>query len=203
MFGHMETLIGWGLTTLVAAFIGSFLGGYLKKKGENLATHEDIDKLVAEMKAVTQATKEIEARISNEVWERQKRWEVKREAIFEAMKNLATIDDEMMKLNTVFQAARQSGNPREIPWVKQKSEAANVWTQASATFERTKLMVLMVCGKEVQKEFGAVSLTIRAIVDGILRDNAEIYAQSLPKLLSEEANLSSAIRKELRIDEPT
>jgi hypothetical protein len=199
----METLTVWGLTTLVAAFIGSFLGGYLKKKGENLVTHEDVDKLVAEMEAVTQATKEIEARISNEVWERQKRWEVKREAIFEAMKNLATIDDEMMKLNTVFQAARQSGNPLEISWVKQKSEAANVWTQASATFERTKLMVLMVCGKEVQKEFGAVSLTIRAIVDGILRDNAEIYAKSLPKLLSEEANLSSAIRKELRIDEPT
>lgn len=26
----------WGLVTLVSAFIGSYLAGYLKKKGENL-----------------------------------------------------------------------------------------------------------------------------------------------------------------------
>jgi hypothetical protein len=42
----MENLLWWGLTTLVSAFVGSYLAGYLKRKGENLATHEDIGKLV-------------------------------------------------------------------------------------------------------------------------------------------------------------
>ena len=66
-------LIAWGLTTLVTAFVGSYLAGYLKKKGENLATHEDIDKLVEQVAAVTTASKKIEAQISDSVWNRQKR----------------------------------------------------------------------------------------------------------------------------------
>jgi hypothetical protein len=35
------------------AFVGSFLGAYVKRKGENLATHEDLDKLVKQVHAVT------------------------------------------------------------------------------------------------------------------------------------------------------
>jgi len=37
-----------------------------KKKGENLATHEDLDKLVVQVRAVTTTTKEIEAKISTD-----------------------------------------------------------------------------------------------------------------------------------------
>jgi hypothetical protein len=48
----MENLLALGLTTLASAFIGSYLASYLKKKGENLATHEDIDKLVDQVRAV-------------------------------------------------------------------------------------------------------------------------------------------------------
>jgi hypothetical protein len=70
IYGEILKFVGWGLTTLGGAFIGSFLGSYMKKKGENVATHEDIEKLVDQMKAVTQATKEIESRISGEAWER-------------------------------------------------------------------------------------------------------------------------------------
>ncbi len=54
----METLIAWGLTTLVALFIGSYLASYLKKKGKNLATHEHLEMLVEQVRAVTTATKE-------------------------------------------------------------------------------------------------------------------------------------------------
>ncbi len=55
------------------AGIASYLGSYLKKKGENLATHEDINKLVDQVSAVTAATKQIEARITraSRVHERQ------------------------------------------------------------------------------------------------------------------------------------
>jgi hypothetical protein len=61
------------LTTLITAFGGSYLSGYLKKKGENLATHEDVERLLHQVSAVTKTTKEIEARISNETWRRERR----------------------------------------------------------------------------------------------------------------------------------
>jgi hypothetical protein len=65
----------------VTTALGAYLGSYLKKKGENLATHEDIDKLVNQVSAVTAATKQIEARISNQTWQRERRAELQLKAI--------------------------------------------------------------------------------------------------------------------------
>ena len=78
---------GYGLTTLIAAGCGAYFGAYLKKKGENLATHEDLAALVEQMKAVTNATKEIEAKISTDMWHRQNRWEMRKDAILEALRD--------------------------------------------------------------------------------------------------------------------
>jgi len=66
---------------------GCILGSYLKKKGENLATHEDIDKLVDQVQAVTKATKEIETKISSDLWDRQKQWDV--ETLFAASNRMS------------------------------------------------------------------------------------------------------------------
>ena len=83
-------LVLLGLTTL-GGYFGAFLNSYSKTKGKNLATHEDIDKLVDEVRAVTTATKQIEAKISNEVWDRQKRWELTRDAVLQTLKALSEV----------------------------------------------------------------------------------------------------------------
>jgi hypothetical protein len=80
------------LAALASGFLG-FLAGYMKKKGETLATHEDIGKLVQQMSAVTKATKDIEAKISSDVWYRQKRWELKRDILLEGIKRIAALDE--------------------------------------------------------------------------------------------------------------
>src|SRR5713226_6995418 len=103
----MEKLIAWGLATLIGAFIGSFLASYLRKKGENLATHEDLDKLMDQVRAVTTTTKEIEAKISTNVWDRQKRREMKREVLFEATRRLGAVNDALIALNAACETARQ------------------------------------------------------------------------------------------------
>ncbi len=64
----LDLIITAGVSGAVA-----YLGSYLKKKGENLATHEDIDKLVHQVSAVTTTTKQIEAKISNEAWRRERK----------------------------------------------------------------------------------------------------------------------------------
>ena len=84
----METLFPLLVMLLVGA-LGGYLAGYMKKKGENLAMHEDIGKLTAQVAAVTKTAKEIEAQITGDMWDRQKRWELKREVLFEATRRLA------------------------------------------------------------------------------------------------------------------
>jgi hypothetical protein len=66
----------WFVASALGAGVGAYISSYLKKKGENLATHEDIDKLIDQVSAVTKATKQIEATISNETWQRERRAEL-------------------------------------------------------------------------------------------------------------------------------
>src|SRR5260370_37692966 len=80
-YRYMELILG-AVIAILSIFHGAvfrpYLTGYAAKKGENLATHEDIDKLVDQVKAITEDTKNIEAEISSGVWNKQKRWEMKR-----------------------------------------------------------------------------------------------------------------------------
>ena len=77
---------------MVAAAVAAYLGVYWAKRGQNKAIHQDLDKLLDQTNAVTQATKSIEAAISNEMWDRQKRWEIKRDVLFELIREFGSIE---------------------------------------------------------------------------------------------------------------
>src|SRR5271166_1206622 len=85
----------------ITAGCAAYFGSYLKKKGENLATHEDIDKLTKQMGTVTTVTKNIEARISDDYWLKQRRWEVKRDTIFEATRKFGDLEAAFSELTAV------------------------------------------------------------------------------------------------------
>src|ERR1700681_1145261 len=101
------------LLSLVLTFIfagsGAYLGAYLKKKGENAATREDIHGLVEQVSAVTRTAKAIEAQISHEVWDRQRRWELKKEAVCEAIRELASTQAALTKLMSTYAATHRPG----------------------------------------------------------------------------------------------
>ena len=87
------------ITFAIRALLG-FFGGYFKayatKKGENRAMQEDIHKL-------TTITKEIEAKISGELWDRQKQWELKRDILYGAAKAINEVNDKLLALSTMWQ----------------------------------------------------------------------------------------------------
>jgi len=67
------------LLSLLGAGIGAYFGSYLREKGKNLATHEDIDRVV-------RATEDIKAQISGNLWMRQRRDEIRLGAINEYLR---------------------------------------------------------------------------------------------------------------------
>lgn len=95
------------VTTALASWIGAYLGSYLKQKGENLATHEDIDKLVDQISAVTNTAKQIEAKISNEMWQRQTVRNEKKEAYYQVLGVLGQMRHavDILRLGPASQAA--------------------------------------------------------------------------------------------------
>jgi len=192
------------MAALVAlgAFFGSFLGSYFKKKGENLATHEDIGKLVNQMSAVTKATKEIETKITSDAWDRQRHWELKRDVLFDATRRLADINDSLVSLASMLQvdlANQQAGRPESL----ELSIATNEkWLKAFAAIKETTLLVGIVCEEETKQAFESFGVFVSQIAMQISKKDSEIYRSSKADLDAKQAALRAAIRKELGIEGP-
>jgi hypothetical protein len=76
------------------------------------ATHEDIRLLVDQVSHVTTATKEIEAKISHEMWDQQKRWELKRKTLFDLTKRLSDVKFVLLTMYGIYQTDKTTGAPR-------------------------------------------------------------------------------------------
>lgn len=193
----LQTLAVWSLVTLVSAFLGSFLPSYFKKKAENLATHEDIDKLVDQVSAVTKTTKEIEAKISGDLWDRQKRWELKREVLFDAMRRLPELEDALLSVDSVLRTENQNRKPGDPEWYEAKAERMERWSKATTAFDETRLFVSVVCGREANDAFDEVGMFANSVAAEITKNDLEIYRKSYPELCKKILRLKAAVRKEL------
>ncbi len=187
---EIEKLILWALTTLGSAFLGSYLGAYLKKKGENLATHEDIDKLVEQVSAVTTTTKMIEAKISDDVWRRQKHWELKRDVLFELMRKLRATNDALLHLRTVFAKALQNQAPQN------QAEASRKWLAAIGEFEEATLLLDAVCGRELSATCNDLTHHFLQLSKEITQFDQEKFDESQSKIFRLTWEVKNAIRKE-------
>jgi hypothetical protein len=148
----MEDLIAWGigsLTTAICGGVGLYLGAYLRKKGENLATHEDIDGLVEQVRAVTRVTKEIEANVSGEVFNRERLW-LRRSILLDGAKKLGALVETFFALGTAYKVdAKQirSGLPGNTEELGRRGDKFH---EASKVFlGSTFFMLGLVSGKEM------------------------------------------------------
>jgi hypothetical protein len=192
------TVFSAGALSLVGGWLGSYLGAYFNKKGENQAIHEDIGKLIDQVRAVTQTTKEIEAKISDQVWNRQRQWELKRDVLFEATRALAGIEDALVGLHSVTQVEKQ---PNNVTWVTAKHDKTLVWTKAYSVFEEASLLVAAVCRKEAGEAFQSYGIFLIGIAQRIAEtDDGESYKKSQMERNKNHLELQNIIRKELGVD---
>ena len=82
----------------VIAFAGAYLGSYMKRKAENLATKEDFDDLLVQVKRTTAETENIKAEISRVSWVDQQRWNLKRELYLELLDSIYSEKEALFKL---------------------------------------------------------------------------------------------------------
>lgn len=83
------------LIFLVVNVFKPFFGSYAAKKGENLATKEDIAQ-------ITQVQEEIKAQISDDVWDRQEQWKLKRDVVIDLIRAMADVDRLMTDFSVAF-----------------------------------------------------------------------------------------------------
>ena len=191
----MEIYVIAPIISFVGGGLGAYLGAYLKKKGENLATREDIDDLVDQVKAVTKATKEIEAKISDEVWGRQRVWEMKRDTLFTLMKAESVAVNVLLSLDAAWEVTKTQP-PGEFAALQTKNTALLAWQAASVDFDSARAQSLIVCGPNVEKQINAITDRLRWAANAITKGQIK-FREYDKQLFQERQALLDAIRKEL------
>jgi len=186
------------LAILISVLIG-YLSGYTKKKGENQAIHEDINKVVDQVRAVTSATKEIEAKISKEVWDRQRRWELKRDVLFELARRTGRLIQALMQQHAIYMVEKQNQAKGLPERAEKRVEVGNRWNDASGDFQGTLLVVSAACGLELIQVAQQFALFMVNLSSKITDGNPEAFIESAQEIATKSQALTLAIRKELEI----
>jgi len=194
----MEIAGLWVGSVIASLWVGSFIKPYLGEKAKNLATHEDLDKLVAQMQATTEATKRIEARISDEVWDRQKQWELKRDVLFDALKRMAEVDDALLLLNTAY--VNRGLNETETR-AEHREAVSQRWYRTMSHLDETKLLIATLCEEETANGFGTLVSTYYEIGQEVMGGKKTAYWDSQVKQVGIIGVVRSDIRRELGVKE--
>jgi hypothetical protein len=190
------------IITAIVSGAGAYFGSYLKKKGENLATHEDIDKLLEQVSAVTKTTKEIESKISDAVWARQKQWEMKRDVIFDTIKKITRVEDTLSRMGTAYEMAskpKQTDSAEEIATNTEfKAAAVTTYDESATELEQMIPLVMLVCGAEVSRAVSKAVMASREIGQTIMDGKPEAYEKS-SDLTKHLVDLLLSMREEMGI----
>jgi hypothetical protein len=185
---------------VIGGWFGSYMGSYMKKKGENLATHEDLDKLVKQMEATTNATKAIEARISNEVWDRQKRWEMKRDALVPALQALQHADNALMEMALAFSNARRNGEQSEAEWKETKWEKTKAWQDAINSYDDNRVIANLVCDRSSIDALRTASKGMRSNASKLFKSVINNYDEMGIEVQKHITDAFALARRDLAID---
>jgi hypothetical protein len=191
------------LSFLLGVVLKPYLHGYSAKKGENLATHEDINKLVDQVSAVTQTAKEIESKISGELWNKQKHWEMKRDVIFEMSKNISGVDDALTTMYSThlhYQTVAESGQMADALVKAEKLSKVTVNFGRSADgYDGALALMSIVCGLELHQALREFIIFARQLVPQI-QQNPQVYTQSAAEIAKRLFRIRGLMRKELGVD---
>lgn len=196
----MELNLAVTVVVFLSSGVGAYLGSYLKRKGENLATHEDIDKLVTQVRAVTAATKQIETKISSDLWDRQKRWELKREILFDAAKKLSEIDNKLLALQTFWEHRSQGTIEGEESKIRLEHQYVTEWRDCIRSFEETESLIHVSCSRETMLAFAELGDLLRLTASKITGGDLEAYPTTKSERLKKFVLARVGIRKELGIN---
>ncbi len=183
----MDFRIALTVLSFLSAAAGAYLGAYLTQKGKNLATREDLAQ-------ITRTTAEIKAQISNDLWDRQRRWDTKRELLFDVVKALGASTKLLTSMLAVFRVTAEKGFEK-IERERRRAEARMEWMVADNALEDAVVLASVVCRAELYRSLLEVSRDIRVTALDVM--NGGDPQPSALTLLAKQHQIIAAVRLEL------
>ena len=163
-----------GLNSIILIFLvvnvfKPFIGSYAAKKGENLATKEDIAQL-------TKIAEGIKAKISDEVWDRQRQWEMRRDAVIEAIRVRTRFSNALAKLGGLLQVIVDEKSDEFDRHNQTVREAYFHYAECVSEYECANLILDLIFGGDTSNSFR----NYHQFADSLVRDskdNPSIFAK--------------------------
>jgi hypothetical protein len=188
------------LAFVVGLFTRAFLPSYMREKGKNLATKEDIQELARQTNILTQTTKEIEARISVGAWSKQQRWDIQKTALLDSLKDLATAETFLVRLVQTFVDTKDQPQG----WQTRRKEANEKYAERLNNFWRTQLAIEIVCGSEIGSHFQKIDTIFDRVRKSLKQGEFDdIRDTHYPDLLAAKRQLGETVRRRLGLDVET
>jgi hypothetical protein len=151
--------------------------------------------------AVTKTTKEIEAAISGDLWSRQKQWEIKKDALFELLRDLAILERTAGDLKSLCALAvkERAENRPDPTGLEHRHQAVVAFTDAHLAFERSRMLAFLVCGQNAINKIARLGHVIGVFARqaGELGRTAQDYNEE--DLARETVQLIRLLREELGV----
>lgn len=189
------------VTALYGAALGlaiGFLTAYLAQKGKNAAMAEDIAK-------ITETTKTIEARVSNEAWLLQRKWNIDREAAFQLAKEIGSFEESVIRVLSVARAAVKSDS-----FVLERAErdsdgAYEHYKECTNNLRQAKFVAAVVFGDVVIYTVDAFEQSARSILTLAYDKSSvkEAITKAVAEMLAKRDALLGFIRRRLSEQPPT
>ncbi len=176
------------------------LAGYLKEKGKNLATTEDISELSKQTAILTEAAKTIEASISDRVWDRQKRWELKRDALIGSITALDRVDDALLKMATAYANCRHRDQEAKESWNGLARDTQEAWLVEANSYDERCAVCDLVCQGETTRALRAARQEIRQSASKLFKGEMNSYSDMSLAIQSKRSAVLTAARMELGVD---
>jgi hypothetical protein len=189
--------VGLALVAGIGGWVGAYYGAYWKKKGEQAATHEDLENLVKEVQAVTKTTEEIKSEISGGLWDRQKQWELKRDVMFEAAKTVSAAKDRLTGMHAICMTDKEAEKKGKPIRLDKQAEAYAAFNKAGDKLDEAFMLVAIACGDDVRNKVGAFGLFARNLAVQIAEGNPEKFLEKADELSTRFTDVAKAIRAEV------
>jgi hypothetical protein len=191
------------LLTIAGSGIAAYYGAYLKKRGEDQAMKEGFAEVLRQTTETTRATKAIEAKISDEMWDRQKQWELKRDILLEMIKRIAAMDDALTSYKSFVDLDNKrvpEGGELDTRWAEQKLNTKRTWNKAAADFDETRAIVDAICSPEVKKTADDLAIFTKLVAMQLSKGETQQWAQYQMEAFQRIKRAKAAIRRELGLN---
>jgi hypothetical protein len=188
--------VGMAAVTGIGSWIAAFYGAYWKKKGEQAATHEDLENVLMEVRVVTKSTEEIKADISGGLWDRQKQWELKRDVLLDLTKKSGDLRDIFTKYHSISKT-NSADKPLPDQRIQLQLDVGQTFLNVSGAFDTAAMHVGVVCEKDVYVSALMLTTLAKNIFEELQADESVPYHKLIEKFSQQYALLHNEIRKEL------